>query len=114
MLINIVEHANHRRGETVMSTPAPTTVATPETLAPQASGLEGVVVADTAISDPDGAAGTLTIRGHDLEALAGRVTYEDAVALVLDGALPDASGRERMREALGRARVRAFAALPSL
>ncbi len=73
-----------------------------------ASGLEGVVVADTAQSEVDGAHGRLILHGHDVGTLAGHVSFEDVVGLFLDGALPDAAGRAAMGEALGRARQEAF------
>ena len=48
------------------------------------SGLEGVVVADTTLSEVDGERGRLVIAGHDVERLAG--------ASLLRGALPGALG----------------------
>src|SRR5262245_65287502 len=47
-----------------------------------AGGLEGVVVADTRLSDVDGERGRLTIAGRDVEELAGRASFEDAAALL--------------------------------
>jgi len=81
---------------------------------PQSSGLEGVVAAETRLSDVDGERGRLTIAGHDVEHLGLAATYEDAFALLESGALPDATGRERTRAALGQARAQAFALLPRL
>ena len=52
---------------------------------PSSSGLEGVVAADTCLSDVDGERGRLTIAGHDVEKLALAVTFEDAVALLATG-----------------------------
>ncbi|HTO69058.1 MAG TPA: citrate synthase [Myxococcota bacterium] len=77
-------------------------------------GLEGVVVADTQLSDVDGERGRLVIRGHDVEALALSVDFESACALLWTGALPDARAHEALRAQLGRARVRAFERLPLL
>ncbi len=77
--------------------------------APSADGLEGVVVAHTALSDVDGERGRLVIAGHDVEPLALATTYEDALGLLLDGALPDGARREALRAALGDARAKAFA-----
>ena len=79
-----------------------------------ASGLEDVVAATTRLSDVDGAAGRLTLAGVPVEDLAGHVPFEDAVHLLWTDRLPTASGRARVREALGRARVEAFARLPDL
>src|SRR5262245_63698943 len=80
----------------------------------ESNGLEGVVVADTALSDVDGERGRLVIRGHDVEQLALQHDFEAACALLWRGALPDAPTHAALRRGLGRARVRAFARLPSL
>jgi len=50
-----------------------------------ADGLEGIVAAETVLSDVDGAAGRLIIRGHSLDEIAGRWTFEEAVALLWSG-----------------------------
>ena len=71
-------------------------------------GLEGVVAARTVLSEVDGAAGRLVIRGHSLDDMARHWRYESAVALLFQGffdSLPDAAG---LRVALGRARCEAF------
>ncbi|APR87361.1 Citrate synthase (si) [Minicystis rosea] len=47
-----------------------------------AGGLEGVVVADTRLSEVDGERGRLVIAGRDVEQLAGAVTFEEAAALL--------------------------------
>ena len=75
-------------------------------------GLDDVVAAETALSHVDGEAGRLIIRGRDLEELAGQVSYEEAVATLWEGLVPDIS--EDPRGLLGRARVRAFAHLAPL
>jgi citrate synthase len=82
--------------------------------AASASGLEGVEVARTALSDVDGERGRLVVSGHDVEELAARFGFEDVCALLWHGRLPDPDARERLRAALGDARVRAFAELPKL
>jgi citrate synthase len=81
---------------------------------PSASGLEGVEVARTTLSDVDGERGRLVVAGHDVEELAARFGFEDVCALLWDGRLPDAAGRERLRTALADARSLAFAELPKL
>ncbi|HEY8004021.1 MAG TPA: citrate/2-methylcitrate synthase, partial [Phenylobacterium sp.] len=48
-------------------------------------GLEDVVAAATVLSEVDGQAGRLIIRGHSLDELAGRATYEEVVRLLWDG-----------------------------
>jgi citrate synthase len=57
-------------------------------------GLEGVVAAHTVLSEVDGAAGRLVIRGHQLDEIAQRWRYEDVVALLFQGffdTVPDAA-----------------------
>jgi citrate synthase len=51
-----------------------------------AIGLDDVVAAETALSDVDGLAGRLIIRGHSLDELSGRSSAEDLLALLFDGA----------------------------
>ncbi len=79
-----------------------------------ANGLEGIVVADTALSDVDGERGRLVIRGHDVEPLALQHDFETACALLWSGALPDRGAHAALRDGLGRARVHAFARLGAL
>ncbi len=80
---------------------------------PKGSGLEGVVAADTAISDVDGERGRLVIAGADVERLAMTETYEQAAARVLTaGGHPvDGAG---LAVALGHARASAWEVLPRL
>ena len=77
-------------------------------------GLDGVVVAETRLSDVDGERGRLVIRGHDVEALAERADFEAVCALLWHGALPGERAHLALRTALGLARLRAFARLPTL
>ncbi|HEY2048201.1 MAG TPA: citrate synthase/methylcitrate synthase [Caulobacteraceae bacterium] len=75
-------------------------------------GLDGVVAAETVLSEVDGAAGRLIIRGYPVEALAGRWTYEAVARLLWDGffeALPD-----DIAAALGEARVAVFREVAAL
>lgn len=65
------------------------------------SGLEGVVVAETKLSEVDGERGRLILAGHDAEELGARASFEQAAALFGHGPL-------------GEARVRAFERLPAL
>ena len=44
------------------------------------AGLDGVIAAETVLSRVDGAAGILVIRGHRLEDIAGRLTFEHLAA----------------------------------
>ena len=66
-------------------------------------GLEGVVVAETEMSHVDGNAGRLIIRGHEVEEIAGKLSFEECAALLWTGA-PDSDLRER----LGRSRSDAW------
>jgi citrate synthase len=77
-------------------------------------GLEGVVVADTRLSSVDGQRGRLVIAGHDVEEIAGRISYEEVCVLLFGGSLPDEAGRLAMQEALGARRALAFHRIPHL
>lgn len=70
------------------------------------NGLEDVVAAETVLSDVDGLAGRLIVRGQPLEALAGRVSYEDVLSLLWDGFFPDLPAD--LRQPLADARARVF------
>jgi citrate synthase len=72
-------------------------------------GLENVIAAETVLSDVDGLAGRLVIRGLPLEALAGRVSYEHVLGLLWDGFFP-AVPRDLTRR-LAAARVQVFGAI---
>ncbi|MDP3632961.1 citrate synthase/methylcitrate synthase [Phenylobacterium sp.] len=48
-------------------------------------GLEDVIAAHTVMSDVDGAAGRLIIRGRSLDDLAGRASFEEVTRLLWDG-----------------------------
>jgi len=54
-------------------------------------GLEGVLVAESALSAIDGAAGKLVYRGYDIESLAREATYEEVLHLLWHGHLPTES-----------------------
>jgi citrate synthase len=73
------------------------------------SGLEGVVVADTAISDVDGERGRLVIAGTDVEDLAKAGDYERAAQRVLAS-----GGAKSAKLSLGRARMAAWELIPRL
>ena len=78
-----------------------------------ASGLEGVVVADTALSEVDGERGRLVIAGHDVEAIGGKRSFEE-LCRELWAAIPGATSAAELRRALGRERIWAFEHLGSL
>jgi citrate synthase len=72
------------------------------------AGLDQVIAAETVLSHVDGTAGRLIVRGHDLESLADW-TFEAVLALLWEGLTPSPAGEIAIRQALGAARVRAFA-----
>lgn len=75
-------------------------------------GLEGVVAAHTVLSEVDGAAGVLIVRGRSLDELAGRARYEDVVALLFAGFYDDLPAD--IPAALGAARAEVFAEVAAL
>jgi len=75
-------------------------------------GLEGVIAAETVLSEVDGAAGRLVIRGRSLDELAGRTRYETLVGLLFDGFFADLP--DDLAPALGRARLEVFAEVAAL
>jgi len=75
-------------------------------------GLEDIVAADTVLSDVDGQAGRLIIRGRSLDELAGRSTYEEVTELLWDGFFEDPP--KALAPALGAARLEAFAEVSAL
>jgi citrate synthase len=73
---------------------------------PRSDGLEGVVVAETRLSDVDGERGKLVVAGQDVEDLAGKASFEEVAALLWgeDAATARAgiaAGRVRAFERLG-------------
>ena len=75
-------------------------------------GLENVVAAETLLSDVDGIAGRLVIRGRSLDDLAGHATFEDVVRLLFDGFYEDLPAD--VGPMLGAARVEVFREVASL
>jgi citrate synthase len=78
------------------------------------SGLDGVIVADTVMSEVDGEAGRLVVRGHTVEELATTRGYEGVAALLWDGYADGGGDEAGVRQALAAARVRAFRDVPRL
>jgi citrate synthase len=72
------------------------------------SGLEGIVVADTRLSDVDGERGRLIIAGRDVEEIARTSRFEDVCALLWGAPTEDISRR------IGQARANAFERLARL
>lgn len=77
---------------------------------PSASGLEGVIAAETRLGEVDGERGRLVIAGHDIELLAGDIAFEDVVSLLAGGKIGDLEARRAIAEG----RTLAFARLPGL
>jgi citrate synthase len=75
-------------------------------------GLEGVVAADTVLSEVDGQAGRLIIRGYPLEDLSGHTRYEEAAGLLFDGFFEDLPSD--LTADLGQARAEVFAEVANL
>jgi citrate synthase len=77
-------------------------------------GLEGVIAAETVLSDVDGAAGRLLIRGYPVETLAAGWRFEQVVHLLFAGFFEDLPAVADIAQSLGRARVEAFGQLDGL
>ena len=75
------------------------------------NGLDDVIATETVMSDVDGLAGRLVIRGHSLDDLAGHVGYEELVGILLDGFFEDLPGPKELAFRLGMARREVFEAL---
>src|SRR5688572_14617031 len=79
---------------------------------PLRDGLEGVVVAETLLSEVDGERGRLIIAGFDVEQLALNHGFEHAVSLLWRAS--EALREDEVQSALGQGRVRAFERLSRL
>jgi citrate synthase len=78
-------------------------------------GLEGVVAAETAVSEVDGANGRLIYRGgYLIEDLAAVASYEEIVHLLLQGELPNSRQLDALRRQMAEARSLNDAALGAL
>jgi len=78
------------------------------------SGLDGVVVADTAMSEVDGEAGRLIVRGKAIEDLVATRGFEGVAALLWDGQAEGGGDEAAVRRGLGAARRAAFERVPRL
>jgi citrate synthase len=77
-------------------------------------GLEDVIAADTILSEVDGQAGRLVIRGRSLDQLSGQVGFESVVHLLFEGFFNDLPAAEALPAALGAARETVFAEVAAL
>lgn len=84
-----------------MSEAANSAVATKETPAKNAAGLQGVVAAPSAICFIDGQAGRLVYRGYEITDLVGQVSFEETAYLLWDEKLPNAKELATLRAQLG-------------
>jgi citrate synthase len=69
-----------------------------------AKGLEGVVAANTRLSDVQGDNGKLVYAGYDIDELAGKVTFEEVVHLLHHDHLPNSKELHELKEQLAGAR----------
>jgi len=72
------------------------------------SGLEGVVAAETVLSDVDGEAGRLTLRGHRLQDIAGQRSLEWLTAELWRGFVQGNLSEPSLRRDLGTMRAAVF------
>jgi citrate synthase len=77
-----------------------------------ASGLDGVIAAETVLSDTDRTNGMVWVRGHDLPTLVAQYGFEGTVALLWGGFAGEGLSRAGIADALGQARLAAFETLP--
>src|SRR6478672_1254393 len=78
------------------------------------SGLDGVIVADTVMSEVDGEEGRLVVRGQALQELVSSRGFEGVAALLWDGYAEGGGDEAAVRRGLAAARRRAFAEVPKL
>lgn len=78
------------------------------------SGLDGVIVADTMMSEVDGEEGRLVVRGHNLQELVSSRGFEGVAALLWEGYAEGGGDEAAVRKGMADARVRAFADVPKL
>src|SRR5579864_2799047 len=76
-------------------------------------GLEGVVAAETVLTDIDGATGTWLLRGHPLGEVVETYGYEGATALLWEGFAGTGLSRAVIETAFAEGRTAAFSRLPT-
>jgi citrate synthase len=77
-----------------------------------ASGLDGVIAAETILSHTDRTNGMVWVRGHDLPTLVAQHGFEGTVALLWDGFAGEGLTRTGIAEVFGQVRRAAHEALP--
>ena len=78
------------------------------------AGLEGVVAAETVLSQVNGQAGRLVVRGHDIEDLAGHMSFEAMAAFLWRDLAPGNFDETGVSGAMETARTEAFEKVPAL
>jgi citrate synthase len=73
-------------------------------MAAPGKGLEGVVAAETAISDIDGKKGILSYVGYDIHDLAPNATFEETIYLLHHLELPNSQQLDELKDQMGRER----------
>lgn len=73
--------------------------------ATHAKGLEGVVAAETRLSDVRGQEGVLIYAGYNIDELAGKVSFEEVVHLLHEDRLPNRTELEGLKRALANCRA---------
>ncbi|HXZ68608.1 MAG TPA: citrate synthase/methylcitrate synthase [Alphaproteobacteria bacterium] len=76
------------------------------------AGLEGIVAAETVLSNVDGERGRLIIRGHEVGELAQRASFEEVVHLLWQGFFAELPSQDALARRIGEARARVFQKLP--
>src|SRR5881275_2225394 len=77
-------------------------------------GLEGVVAAETKLSDVDGERGELIIAGYRVDDLAPNVTFEETVWLLWHGELPEPQELAEFRRELASRRACVVPSIPAV
>src|SRR5688572_1197623 len=85
--------------------------ASPERRPSMSSGLDGVIVAETELSEVDGAAGRLVVCGEPIERLTGRIGFAALAARLWSAGSGEREAPEAVAAALGAARAEAFAVM---
>ena len=70
------------------------------TPATHAKGLEGIVAADTRLSDVRGEEGVLIYAGYDINELAGKITFEEVIHLLHENRLPTIPELQSLKQKL--------------
>ena len=70
------------------------------TEASHAKGLEGIVAAETRLSDVRGEEGTLIYAGYNINEIAGKITFEEVIHLLHEDRLPNRSELETLKRTL--------------